>query len=138
MRQHQRGNPIIDDLMLSECWSSLLKSRRSLTKNPGWKKGVEEKIIRLVVHEGICYVAYKMRKGQFLLKVMQEKQMNHTKKLINNLKHPLQPNMLWFLTFCQDQINSQNNRTGGSLSHPQTCPESCRKNFQQEADAFCD
>ena len=44
---------------------------------------------------------------------MQEKRLKHVKKLINKLKHPLQTNM-WFFSdeknFCQNQINSQNNR----------------------------
>ena len=56
-----------------------------------------------------------MRKGQFLLKTKQEKGLKHAKKLTKKLKHPLQPDMLWFVSdkknFCQDQkIDSQNNR----------------------------
>ena len=44
---------------------------------------------------------------------MQEKQLKQTSKLCNKLKHPLEPDMLWFFSdeknFCQDQkINSQN------------------------------
>lgn len=37
------------------------------------KKGVDKKLIRLMVHEDICYFSYKLRKQQFLSKAMQEK-----------------------------------------------------------------
>lgn len=37
---------------------------------------------------------------------MQEKQLKNTKELINQLKHSLEPDMLWFFSdgknFCQD------------------------------------
>ena len=40
---------------------------------------------------------------------MQEKQLKHANKLINRLKHPLEPDLLWFFSneknFCQDQKN---------------------------------
>ncbi|XP_052826517.1 uncharacterized protein LOC128248714 [Octopus bimaculoides] len=45
--------------------------------------GVNKKLIRLVVHEDICYFSYKMRKEQFLSKAMQEKPLKYTKELIN-------------------------------------------------------
>ena len=74
---------------------------------------MDEKLIRLVVHEDIHYISYKMRKEQFLSKTMQEKKLMHTNKLIK-LKHPMDADMLWFFSdeknFCHDQINSQNNR----------------------------
>lgn len=87
------------------------KSMRAIAR----EKGVDESVVRQVVHEDIRYFSYKMRKGQFLSQKMQEKRLKHAKKLLNKLKHPLKPNMLWFFSdeknFCQDQkINSQNNR----------------------------
>ena len=75
-----------------------------------------------------------MRKGQFLSKVMKQKEFNHIKQMINKLKHPQQIDMMWFFfnkKFGQDQkINSQNNRW---LSHPRTCLESCRWSFLQKS-----
>ena len=87
------------------------KSMRAIAR----EKGIDEKVVRQVVHEDIRYFSYRMRKGQFLSKRMQEKRLKHAKKLVNKLKHPVEPNMLWFFSdeknFCQDQkINSQNNR----------------------------
>lgn len=37
------------------------------------EKGMDEKFTKPVVHEDISYVSYKMRRGQFLSKGMQEK-----------------------------------------------------------------
>ena len=134
---------MINDQMPSKHWSLSLKFRRSSTMNPtnqcvplqetgAWIK----KLIRLGVHEVIGYVSYQTRKGQFLLKVMQEKQLKHTKKLINNLKDSLEPVMLWFFSdkknFSQDQ-RSAPRTTGGSLSHLKTCPGSRRQSFWQQA-----
>lgn len=50
-----------------------------------------EKPIRVVVHEDIHYFSYKMTKGKFLFEATQKKGIKHTKKLINKLKIPLEP-----------------------------------------------
>ena len=68
------------------------------------ENGVDEKFIRLVVHEDIWYVSYKTRKEHFMSKAMQEKQLKHAKKQVNKLKHPLEPDMLQWENFCQDQM----------------------------------
>ena len=61
--------------------------------------GVSEFFIRQVEHKNICYFSYKMRKDQFLSQAMKDKWKDHTEKLLNKLKHLLQPNMLWFFSY---------------------------------------
>lgn len=87
------------------------KSMRSIARDTG----VSEFLIRQTVHEDIRYFSYKMRKGQFLSQAMKDKRKARAAKLLNKLKHPLLPNMLWVFSdeknFCQDQmVNTQNNR----------------------------
>ena len=87
------------------------KSMRSIARDMGRSEG----LVRKCVSEDLRYKSYKMRKGQLLTPKAQEKRLRHCKKLLNKLKHPLMPNMLWFFSdeknFCQDQvINNQNNR----------------------------
>ena len=53
-------------------------------------------------------------KKQFLSQAMKDKRIYGAVKLLNKLKYPFQPNMLWFFSdekyFCQAQIaNPQNN-----------------------------
>ena len=60
---------------------------------------------------------------------MKDKKKDCTVKLLNNVKHPFQPNMLWIFSdgknFCQDQIvNSHNNQW---LSVPTRCFKSEKK-----------
>ena len=72
------------------------------------EKGMDEKLIKLVVHEDIHYISYK-KTGTISLK-------GDTGKVseAHQEKHPLEQDMLWFLPdenkFCQHQISSQNNR----------------------------
>jgi len=76
---------------------------------------ISEKTVRVCMMEDIRYKSYKMRKGQLLTEKMQENRLKKSKKLLNKLRHPLEPDMVWFFSdeknFCQDQsINRQNNR----------------------------
>lgn len=61
------------------------------------EKDIDEKSIRLVVHEDISYFSFKLRKEQFLFKVMQENDWS-TQRSSNKLKHPLEPVMLRFFS----------------------------------------
>ena len=45
-----------------------------------------------VRHEDILYFSYKNRKGNFLSHVLKDNKKDHTAKLFNKPKHPLQPN----------------------------------------------
>ena len=87
------------------------QSIRSIARN----MGVSEFLIRQVVHENIRYFSYKMRRDQFLSQAMKDKRKDCAIKVLNKLKHPLQPNTLWFFSdekcFCQNRmVNSQNDR----------------------------
>ena len=68
---------------------------------------VSEGTIRNVVHEDIRYKSYVMRKGQFMSAHTQEQRLLRAKRLLNKLKHPEEPGMLWVFSdekhFDQDQ-----------------------------------
>ena len=72
--------------------------------------GESEFLIRQLVQKGIHYTSWES--ANFLLQAMKDKRKDHSAKLFNKLKHPLQTNILWFFSdeknFSQDQmINSQ-------------------------------
>lgn len=76
---------------------------------------VSESTIRRVVHEDIRYKSYVMRRGQFMSDKNRENRVIRSKRLLNKLKHPEEPNMLWFFSdeknFDQDQkVNRRNDR----------------------------
>lgn len=79
------------------------------------QKGTCDSTIRLCMKEDICYKSYKMRKGQLLTKKLKMSRLMKSKQLLQKIKNPLKPKMLWFFSdeknFCQDQAhNTQNNR----------------------------
>lgn len=76
---------------------------------------VSEGLVRRVVHEDLRYKSYVMRRGQFMSAQTREQRTIRGKRLLNKLKHPEAPNMLWFFSdeknFDQDQkINRRNDR----------------------------
>ena len=76
---------------------------------------VSECTIRRIVHEDIWYKSYVMRKGQFMSAQTREQRFVRAQRLLNKLKHPEIPDMLWFYSdeknFNQDQkINRQSDR----------------------------
>ena len=77
--------------------------------------GVKSTTINRAINEDLRYTSYRRRKGQILTEKAKENRRTKARKLLNKLKKPLEPNMLWFFSdeknFCQDQKhNSQNNR----------------------------
>ena len=76
---------------------------------------VDDATIRRVVHEDLRYKSYVMRRGQFLSERTRENRLTRAKRLLNKLKHPEEPGMLWFFSdekiFVQDQkVNRKNDR----------------------------
>ena len=76
---------------------------------------VTERTVRRVVNESLRYKSYVMRRGQFLSDVTKENRVIRGKRLLNKLKHPEEPDMLWFFSdeknFDQDQkVNRTNDR----------------------------
>ena len=53
--------------------------------------GVSEVLIRQVVHEDIWYFSYKIRKDQFLSRIMKNKKKGHTPKFLIELKYSIHP-----------------------------------------------
>ena len=71
--------------------------------------------VALAIKEDLKYRSYRRQTGQFLSKKLMERRVLKCCKLLNMLKHPKEPRMLWFFSdeknFCQDQVhNSQNHR----------------------------
>ena len=67
------------------------------------------------IKEDLKSRSYRRRTGQFLSQKLQDRRHLKCSKLLNMLKHPKEPDMIWFFSdeknFCQDQIhNSQNHR----------------------------
>lgn len=87
------------------------KSMRSL----GRELQVDEATIRRVVHEDLRYTSYAMRRGQFMSEITKVNRLTRAKRLLNKLKHPEEPGMIWFFSdeknFVQDQkVNRKNDR----------------------------
>ena len=87
------------------------KSMRAMARD----LDVSEHCIRSCLMEDIRYKSYRMRKGQLLTDKMKENRLKKSTRLLNKLKKPLEPGMVWIFSdeknFCQDQLhNSQNNR----------------------------
>ena len=57
---------------------------------------VYECTIRRIVHEDIRYKSYVMRRGQFMSAQTREQRFIRAKRLLNKVKHPEIPDMLWF------------------------------------------
>ncbi|EFN76011.1 hypothetical protein EAI_12717, partial [Harpegnathos saltator] len=67
------------------------KSMRAIARD----LNVSESLIRRVVHEDLRYTSYVMRRGQFISAQIREQRLIRGKRLLNKLKHPEVPNMLW-------------------------------------------
>lgn len=76
---------------------------------------VDESTIRRVVHEDLRYKSYVMRRGQFMSDRTKVNRLTRAKRLLNKLKHPEEPGLIWFFSdeknFVQDQkVNRRNDR----------------------------
>ena len=71
--------------------------------------------MKLALNEDLRYYSYKRRRGQQLTEKARENRLTKGKKLLSKVKHPAEPQTIWFFfdekNFCQDQKhNTQNNR----------------------------
>ena len=87
------------------------RSFRSMAK----ELNVSHATIISCVNEDLRCKSYRMQTGQFLSEAMKARRLLKSVKLLNKLKHPKDPGMLWFFSdeknFCQDQVhNRQNHR----------------------------
>ena len=87
------------------------RSFRSIAKD----LNVSDFTIRQCVNEDLRCKSYRLQTGQFLSEGMKNRRLEKSVKLLNKLKHPKDPDMLWFFSdeknFCQDQMhNRQNHR----------------------------
>ena len=76
---------------------------------------VSASTMKLALNEDLCYRSYKRHRGQLLTEKARENRLTNGKKLLSNLKHPAEPQTIWFFSdeknFCHDQKhNMQNNR----------------------------
>ena len=87
------------------------KSMREIAR----KINVSESTNRRTVHEDIRYKSYVMRRGQFLSAKNRENRVIRSKRLLNKLTHPEEPNMLWFFSDeknfdLNQKVNRRNDR----------------------------
>lgn len=76
---------------------------------------VDKKTVQRCVEEDLRCKSYRLQTGQLLTQATKDRRLAKSVKLLNKLKHPKAPNMMWFFSdeknFCQDQaFNRQNNR----------------------------
>ena len=83
------------------------RSMRSIAR----ELDVGESTDRRCVYEDIRYKSYAMRARQLLRETAKQKREYRGIKLLNKLKHPLEPDMLWFFSdeknFCLQGPSSQ-------------------------------
>lgn len=56
--------------------------------------GVEVATIKLALNEVLCYFTNKQHKAQLIMVQIKENHLTRAKKLVNKLKHPVEPNMI--------------------------------------------
>ena len=71
--------------------------------------------MKLALNEDLRYFPYKRRRGQLLSEKALENCLTKGKELLSKVKHPAEPQTIWFFSddknSCQDQKqNTQNNR----------------------------
>ena len=77
--------------------------------------GISHTTVNACVKEDLKYRSYRGQTSQILTEMTKNLRLIKSVRLLNKLKHPKKPNMLWFFSdkknFCQDQVhNSQNHR----------------------------
>ena len=77
--------------------------------------GVSHTTVNACVKEDLKCRSYRNQTSQILTQKTKNLRLIKSVRLLNKLKHPKKPNMLWFFSdeknFCQDQVhNSQNHR----------------------------
>ena len=76
---------------------------------------VSASTMKLALNEDLHYYSYKRPRGQLLTEKAREERLTKGKKLLSKVKHPAEPQTIWFFydekNLCQDQKhNMQNNR----------------------------
>lgn len=71
----------------------LSKSTRAIAK----QLEATESILRLLGHENFRYRSYVMRRGHFMSQKTEENR-HPINRLLNKLKHPQEPDMLWLFS----------------------------------------
>ena len=79
--------------------------------------------VAAAIKEDLKSKSYRRQTGQFLSKALMTRRHLKCSRLLNMLKNPVKPGMIWFFSdeknFCQDQIhNSQNHRWIAKSPHP--------------------
>ena len=96
--------------------------KKKVLKDPGIRiralsreLNVSASTMKLALNEDLHYYSYKCRRGQLLTEKANENRLTKGRKLLSNVKHPAEPQTMWFFSdekdFCQDEKhNMQNNR----------------------------
>ena len=95
--------------------------------------------MKLALNEDLRYYSYKCHRGLMLTEKAHENRLTKGKKLLSKVKHPAEPQTIWFfsdqINFCQDQKhNMQNNRW---LAYsPKDTPHVMQTKFSQTVMVF--
>ena len=95
--------------------------------------------IKLAPNEDLRYYSYSHHRGQLLTEKTRENRLTKGKKLLNKVKHPVEPQTIWFFfdekNACHDQKhNTQNNRW---LAHsPKDTSRVMKTKFSQTVMVF--
>jgi hypothetical protein len=86
------------------------RSFRSIAK----ELNVSHATVISCVNKDLWCKSYCMQTGQFMSEAMKARRLLKSVKLLNKLKHPKDPGMLWFFSdeknCCQDQFHNRQNR----------------------------
>ena len=128
-----------DENFISKVESEISRDPSMSIASLARKFDVDRKTMSRCISEDLRCKSYRLQTGQFLSEKMREKRLNKSKKLLNKLKKPKEPNMIWFFSdeknFCQDQkFNRQNNRW--IAMRPQDVPRVMQTKFPATVMVF--
>ena len=111
------------------------RSFRSIAKD----LNVSDFTIRQCVNEDLRCKSYRLQTGQFLSEGMKNRRLEKSVKLLNKLKHPKDPDMLWFFSdeknFCQDQMHNRQNHCWVAMC-PKDVPRVMKTKFPATVMVF--
>ena len=113
-RQHnRRSNCVRTAEFLKNMQKKFLEEPRNGIRS--CKLNVLVSIMKLALNKDLCYNSYKRHRAQLLTEKTHENRLTKGKKLLSKVKHPAEPQTIWFLSneknLCQDQKhNTENNR----------------------------
>ena len=96
--------------------------------------GVSHTTVNAYVKENLKCRFYRRQTSQILTEKTKNLRLIKSVRLLNKLKHPKKPNMLWFFSdeknFCQEQVHTSQNSQNGLSRITGTCPGWWKQSFR--------